>query len=122
MHRTALLAAIVALSPLAANVALAHVGGWDWDEELQSRDWVPRTLGWAEDLHPTHPSWPTLEALVTPPPTELWCVYQTTPDQQDCSIHHALLLAWGEDFLGHPVTLQELDYPRACASSCYPPP
>lgn len=119
MHRTLPLLALASLFATSSN-ARAGTGGWDWDEEVAERVWNDDSVGWAADLHPTHPPERVLEAFVEPPPRELWCVYVARPSERDCDEHAARLEAWAQNYLGRSVRAEELGFPPECSSPCYP--
>jgi len=113
-----------ALLPLliagAAAPAAANTNGWDWDEEVVHRTWSDSKATWAHQLSPVHPSTRVIEALVGPPPRELWCGSGRSPSADDCEIHAELMEEWVEDFAGPDAHFDPTDYPAECPSSCYP--
>jgi hypothetical protein len=85
---------------LASSSAFAT--DWDWTEEFQSRHWRNASLQWAQDIHPQHPSFETLKMYYAPPAHEMWCHGDTTPTQEDLSIHTSKMNEWLRNFLQVP--------------------
>lgn len=115
------LAAILIASPNATANGTGQ-DHWEWDTELQDRQWRQETLNWAAAIHPASPSI-TLVSLTTPPPREMYCAYNTVPTVNDCDTHEALLEDWLHDFLelgaNEPVNIDDvLSFPEECVTIC----
>ena len=113
------------LAALLAFPASAYIGGWDWDEEFQAREWRTASIAWANQIHPAHPPGAWLEDNEGPPSREMWCEHGYDDDPDDCDIFEDLLENWLRDYLnirpGLPVPQYLFDgYPPECKSACYP--